>query len=190
MNKIERKKLILIIAIAVTVVLTGIVVMLSILTSNSDKTDTTTPTPTPSSSDANKGGDDNGAPISGTHETGAPPADVYKNDYSHDTGYTSLPPGYDSKNAAGTVYDPQWAENKMSTLLCELSNKQTITEKALKPIKDFNADLALVNTQTASSMTATINRYVSIYEAHMGERADGNYRSELSYFCNPMSDEE
>lgn len=191
MNKIERKKLILIIAIAVTAILTAIVVMLSMLTNNPN---TPAPTPTstvPSSSPGTaQGGNDNGAPISGTNEKGAPPADIYKNDYSKDTGYTKLPPGYDSKNAAGTVYDPKWAENKMNVLLCELSNKQTITVRALQPLNDFNTDLALVHTTASSTMSATINRYITIYEAHMGERADGNYRSELSNFCNPLTDEE
>lgn len=188
MNKIERKKLIIIIASIVTVILAAIVITLSILTGGSKEEpvpvtptnqpapeETTVPTPNDGSSDT--------LPIGSPTEEGAPPADLYTNDYSQDVGYIKLPDGYDSSVPEGTVYDEPWMVQRGNALLCELSDKQTISTQAITPLTDFYNDLLKVDNENASSLRKTISNYLEYYNDHMGERSNGTDRVELKTFC-------
>lgn len=194
--KIERKKLILIIAIIVTVVLAGIVIALSVLTRPDVATIAPTPTPTSESptNDPNAitGEPDNTSAVVGDPENpDAPPADMYQNDFSEDLGYAPLPESYKTSsdpNPTGTVLDETWAMERYHTLVCELSTKESSTEAALQPINAFMQDLTLADYQNASTMQASLGRWVDSYELYLGERAPGSARSELILECQTISD--
>jgi len=187
MNKIERKKLIFIIAGLITLVVVGLMITLSMFTNGNspdpEKTQQPEPTET-SSSPSPSDQEEDTVPIIGVDEEDAPPADMYENDYSQDSGYVKLPDGFDGSTPEGTVYDPEWMYTKFNILLCELSTKQSSTEEALKPLKDFNDDLALAQTEEASTARSAASRYIGLYEDTLGERVDGSTRAELSVYCD------
>lgn len=200
MNKLERKTVILIIAIIVTLLLATTVVVLSVLTNggNTHKpSPTANPAPKISAPVQPTGGTVNDENIPtpqatpGEKET-PPPANAYNNNYSHDTGYKPLPSDFnvnDKSQYPNTVFDPAWAVTKANTLMCELSTKPTITEKAIQPIKDFVFDLNRVHTKSADALTATLNQYLNDYEPNIGQRASGSDMAALSIHCESSNED-
>jgi len=188
--KIERKKLILIIAAIITVVFGSIVIALSIMTGGSDEpapTPTTTVQPDDSEEPTTNPDalpDDGATAAPDPEATDNPAPNVYENTYTDDVGYAPLPENFNVEgNPAGTVLDETWAMDRYHTLVCELSTKPSSTEKALKPIKDFYNDLSLAKHPNASTMRATIGRWIEDYERDLGERAPGNAQAEMTLEC-------
>lgn len=163
MNKIERKKLILIIAAIITALMVALVVFLStIKKSESDSA----PTPEPV--------------ITVTPE---PEPEQPSNDSSNDIGYIPLPEGYVPENPKGTVYDDSWVVEKTQSLLCELSNKNIVTEEILEPLKAFRADTGKVRSENTESLGVTVQRYLNEYEGYMGQPVPERLKNELNTYC-------
>jgi hypothetical protein len=189
--KIERKKLILIIAAIAAVLLTVGVIVLSMLTA--PKEDETPVTPQVSSSPTvqpGTGEDDTPAQITNTDDPEAPPANMYENDYSTDVGYVPLPEGYvPSSDKEDNVFNPEWTQLRYYDIVCDLSKKETVSEKALKPMVDFYADLSKVNTPNTDTMRESMSKYIEKYRLNLGERAPGEMRADMSLACH-VEDEE
>lgn len=185
--KIERKKLILIIAAVVATILFTVIVFLSM--TREDAT-VAPPTPTPTTPNTNNGGqvDANGDPIIPIivepGDDNPPPSDIYENDYSNDEGYLKLPEGFDgSVNPEGTVFDELWTIDTFNRLTCELSTKETVSEQALQPLKDFALDLRKVDYESAIAFRGTINRWMDDYDKNIGERPPASSQVEVSTVC-------
>lgn len=184
--KIERKKLILIIAAIATVLIAALVITLSIITGGGKTEPKPVTTPTAVANDSPNSEVEQGAPVKDPEASGAPPESIYSNDYSKDTGYNKLPADFSSStsNTKDTVFDPEWANYKLNTLMCELSNKETVTQRAIQPLEDFQTDLTRVGTDNAASLSVSISKVLNAYIPLEGQRAPGNVKAELSIYCN------
>jgi hypothetical protein len=189
--KIERKKLILIIAAVGAVLLTIGVILLSMLTA--PKEEETPITPEVSSSPTvqpGTGEDDTPAQIGNSDDPEAPPASMYENDYSTDVGYVPLPEGFvATSETEDNVFNPEWTQLRYYDIVCDLSKKETVSEKALKPMVDFYDDLSLVNTDNTKVMRESMSKYIEKYRLNLGERAPGEMRADMSLACH-VEDEE
>jgi hypothetical protein len=182
----ERKKLLLILGIAFAVVLTGIIVLVSVLTTPAEEAPEPTPTETAQVDEERDPDDGAEVIVDPGEEDEAPRDDIYANDYSNDEGYAPLPEGFQptETNTKGTVYDEEWALNKYTVLLCELSKKETVTEKAIQPLQRFADDLAGATHPNAQPLRDSIYYYLKDYEIYMGERAPASTRNILTQMCN------
>lgn len=193
MQHIERQKLIIIIGTAILLGLAAIIITVSIIFSSSGDSGAAEPTYTPpnptSTSDGTAAGDDTPAEV--TYEEGeedlAPPADMYKNDYSQDEGYSPLPESFDptASPTEGTVYDDEYVYFTSSRLMCELSNKQTATPKTVGPLKSFVRDLSFNNSVLAVTTKTQLSGWIAWYDSNEGNRVDAKQREELALmYCN------
>lgn len=190
----ERKKLLLIISIVFTVFIVGVIVLVSVLSPGKGEPE---PAPSPTQTiteenpenagiDPNRDYDEEGAPIVVDEaEEDAPPSDIYANNYDNDLGYAPLPEGFEptAENIYNTVYEEPWALEKMYTLFCELSTKNTGTERALMPLEDFSKDLASVKYENAGNMRSTVNNILSDYRNYDGKRIPGDLKNKASTLC-------
>lgn len=189
--KIERKKLILIIAGIASVLLLAVIVVISSLQQSSQAEPSPTPTvTTPPSNNNGNGEDEPGIPvIIEPGDENPPPQDMFNNDYSNDEGYLKLPEGFDgSVNPEGTVFDELWTIDAFNRLTCELASKETVTERALQPLRDFSADLRKVDYDSAFAFREMINRWLEQYERRIGDRPPATTSAEVSAVCDLAAD--
>lgn len=187
----ERKKLLLTVAIVFTVFIIGVIFLIWNLTPAQE-----TPEPKPTETtivetekpvDPNHNYDEDGALIKPDPDAeDNPPADMYANNYDDDTGYAPLPEGFvpTDSNIVGTVYEEQWALTKMYTLFCELSTKNTSTERARAPLENFSNDLAQVKYENGPMMLTTISDVLTDYRAVDKQRVPGDLKNEVATLCS------
>lgn len=115
----------------------------------------------------------------------APPATLYENDYSNDKGYTPITDHELAKqNPANTVYDEMWTIDTWGRLSCELSTKQTVSEKAIQPILSFNKDLENIDSVAAETVRMNTKNLITKLQRNLGDRMPSDARGILLGICD------
>lgn len=123
--------------------------------------------------------------VVGEDDKEAPPEGIYENTYTGDEGYTKLTdPELAKKNPENTVYDENWAYSTWGRLACELSTKQTVSEKALSPILEFKEDLSKVDSMTAEGIIMNVDNLLVKLQRNLGDRMPPDGRSILLGVCD------
>lgn len=187
--KVERKKLILIVASVVAAVLLGAAITISFLTAPKAEDPSLPGVPTPNQTREPELDDspiEQGSQViiddEDKEEGDVPPEGLYDNIYTDDLGYDKLPDSFDPEvnPIEGTVYDDEYVFTTMSRLMCELSTKNTVTERALKPLTDFSDDLRRSTASTAYSTLQQIEYDLRWFNNNVGERIPGEEKSLLN----------
>lgn len=168
MNRLDRKLVLTLIAAGVAVVLVIAVIVVSILTNSGEKEE---PTPTPTVSAPPAPEDESFEEgVAGDPESGS--ETIYGNDYSEDLGYTPLPDNFDPAVdiIEGTIHDPEVLVATSTRLVCEFSQKKTITERSLQEMKEMVADMNKVSNPQASSTRRELENILVKYQNRIGER--------------------
>lgn len=190
--RLERRKLILIIAAIVAAVLLGIAITISVLTAPKADDPSLPGVPNPTETREPETDDspiEQGSEviIDDEDEGDVPPEGLYDNIYTDDLGYERLPDSFNPEvnPIEGTVYEDAYIYSTMSRLMCELSNKNTVTERALKPLNDFSADLARSSAPSAYSSLQQVEYDLRWFNSNIGERIPGEEKSLLNMnYCN------
>lgn len=183
MNRIDRKTLFTLIAGLVAFVLLGIIIVISILTSQNTSEPEATPEPNSTSSVQEEEITEPG--VSGDPEAGSDT--IYDNDYSADEGYEKLPIDFDPNVSAkeNTIYDDAYVAATGARLMCEFSNKRTVTERSLRSIENFYSDLGLSGSDQALATRAEYSSFLKKYKSQIGSRLDVSEADMLSvYNCD------
>lgn len=123
-------------------------------------------------------------------EGDAPPANMYENSYEDDYGYISVADHESAKsNPENTVYDDVWASQKWAELNCDLTNKRTISEKALRSMKNFRDDLTHVASPMSRQLITNVDHIMSKLENSRGQRMPGEVKNITAINCNDMTEE-
>lgn len=180
MNRIDRKTLFTIIAAGATLTIFGLIIVISFLTSQANSDPDITPNPTitsPAENEVTETGVE-GNPDDGGADT------IYQNDYSADEGYEKLPTDFDPAISVtdNTVYNDAYVALTGPRLLCEFSNKKTITTRSLESIENFYSDLGLSGSAQALSSRAMLSSFLKKYKGLIDTRLSAKEADELKNF--------
>lgn len=175
----------MLIAAGVTVVLVALIVVVSLMTTNPN----VDPEPTPEPETTQTPIDETSPVETGVESDPEGGSDtLYDNDFSGDEGYTKLSTEFDPTVSVtdNTVYNDGYVAITYSRLVCELSNKKTITERALTPIATFVDDLRLSGTETSRSIRTEGQMLLDKYTPLIGNRLDASDADDLKVHCHLM----
>ena len=174
MKYLDRKKFFTLVVAGFGVLLVIAIFVISYLTNST----TQLPEPTPTATDAPIEQGVTPDPESGSDT-------MYDNDYSGDLIYTPLPKGFnpDVESTEGTVFDDAYVAATYDTLACQLSKKNTVTERAIEPLENFASDLRLSSSQQANATLSLTLNVLEKVEVYMGERLPANVADDIGIAC-------
>lgn len=162
----NRQKLVVIVVTGVFLALAAVVIVISVIfAQNPEPVSTPTPTTT-KSSDVLTDAD---------------------NDYSQDEGYIPLAENFDPNLSPteNTIYNDTFSYFTMNRLMCELSNKTVITEKALEPAESYFNDLSLNTSPYAVDARSQGSKTLEKLREKMGQPLSAQEKSDLAFmYCN------
>lgn len=170
----NRQTKVIIFIIAGFLVLAGIIMVISFLFSS--KSNETSPTPQPT-----------------VQPEDTPVLTDAANDYSKDKGYIKLPEDFDPavSDTTNTVYNDEYAYLTMNSVLCELSQKQVITEKSLEPLTNLVDDFSVNGSAFALTAKEQMNEELEWFRERIGEEIPPDKKSDLKLlYCDIQEDNE
>jgi hypothetical protein len=186
MFRIERKKLILIVASVIVAVVATILIILSTILGGSDTSTKNPGVEVPTVEKVEPGmlnnKEDLGDNVSST---------LLDNDFSKDIGYTPLPDGFDpvTMDTTNTVFDEGWNSVTLATIMCDLTNKNTISKRMSQPLRDISADMNKTGHKYSQNEYSTIRSWLEYFDTHDGERFTADKKVQISNVYCSMPDD-